>query len=225
MPNREELLRNYSPMVIQVATAMARRCPPSVDADDLITVGFLGLMDALDRYEDDRAASFASYARTRVRGAMIDELRRMDWVPRSVRSRAARIDEARGHLRDNLGREASQAELARALDVAPSNLEALERGARIRKVVSLDDPDQPSVADEDTRDPFEAMARAGLAQEIRQVLAGLSERDRTIVDLLYYRELSQREVAEVLGVTESRVCQLHTRLKERLRTRLAALMH
>lgn len=226
--NRNELILEYYPMVRRVAYRMARRLPRCVDAEDLVHIGVLGLIDAVDRFEPGRARSFSAYARIRVQGAMVDEMRKNDWVPRSVRNRAARLDRARKELALDLGREPTNEELAAHLGVDPERLDVLNRTADVRVLVSTEEggDDDGTVGETLTNADAEledTIARRHVSERVRDVLNDLPERERLIVDLYYYRDLNFKEIADVLGVTESRVSQLHTRMKRRLKDAVAEL--
>ncbi len=226
---RNQLITEYYPMVRRVAYKMVRSFPRCVDADDLIHIGLIGLMDAVDKYEHQRADSFRAYARMRVQGAILDEMRKNDWVPRSVRDRAARLDRSRKELAEQLGRAATHEELARFMGVSTDRLDELVRTADVRVLVSTEegDDDEGTIGDtlkSQAEDLFAVIERRDMDQSVRMAVADLSERDRVIVDLYYYRDLTFKEIAGVLGVTESRVSQLHTRLKKRLQEALADKM-
>ena len=223
---RHELIHEYAPMVKRVAYRMARNFPRSVDADDLYQIGMLGLMDAVERYEESRAVSFTAYVRMRVKGAILDEMRKQDWVPRSVRDRASAIDAARRELKEELGRVPTNAELAAHLEVTEERLEELLQTADVRILVSTEDgggDDSTSIGERLTSDAddldhsLERRSQAGL---VRAAIKGLPERDQLLIELYYYRDLNFKEIAEVLGVTESRVSQLHSRIRRRMRENL-----
>jgi len=226
--NRNDLILQYYPMVRQVAYRMARRLPRSVDAEDLVNIGVLGLMDAVDRFEEGRAPSFGAYARIRVQGAIVDEMRKNDWVPRSVRDRAGRIDKARTALTEELGRAPTHEELAAHLDVSVERLVQLNKTADVRVLVSTE---EGATEDGRIRDTLahpglgldELLTNRHVSEQVRQVLSQISEREQLIVDMYYYRDLTFKEIAQVLGVTESRVSQLHSRLKQRIRVRFSEL--
>ena len=224
-PDRDALILQYYPMVRRVAYKMARRLPRCVDADDLVNIGILGLIDAVDRFEPGRAPSFGAYARIRVQGAIVDEMRKNDWVPRSVRDRAQLLDRARTELRDSLEREPTATEIANRLGVDRDRLKELTRHARIRVLVSMEEGAGEdgrvgdTVADK-TESPADIVARQHVGSIVRDVIRDLPERERLIAEMYYFRDRTFREIAEVLGVTESRVSQLHTRMKKRIRENL-----
>jgi RNA polymerase sigma factor for flagellar operon FliA len=214
-------------MVRRVAYRMARNFPRSVDADDLYQIGMLGLMDAVERYDDSRAVSFTAYVRMRVKGAILDEMRKQDWVPRSVRDRANALNGARKELKEQLGRAPTRPEVAAFMEITEERLEELERTADVRVLVSTEeggDDDAASIGERLTDDDDNlgsTLERRSVAGLVRAAVNDLPERDQLIIDLYYYRDLNFKEIAEVLCVTESRVSQLHSRIRRRMRERLA----
>lgn len=225
---REALVLEFYPLVRRIAFGMASRFPACVDGEDLVNIGMIGLIDAVDRFEPDRGASFAGYVRIRVQGAIVDEMRKNDWVPRSVRDRGDRIAVGRDELAGRLGREPTDPELAKHLGVSESRLAELRDRAAIHHVVSLDDG-----TDED-HGPVNAVAHGGegpaeaaeaesFRVRVRSIVGELPERERMIVELYYFKELGFKEIGQLLGVTESRVSQLHTRVIQRLRARIQDL--
>jgi len=218
----ERLIMEYFPMVRRVATKMAQRYPSFIEIDDLVSIGTMGLIDAAHRYDRSRNATFASYALIRIKGAIVDELRKQDWVPRTVRARAREITEARHAVRRDHGRIASKL-VAKKLGLDVDTLANRERNSQVLTQVSMwetrSDSDQ-TIADgleSPTSTPSEFSDRADLNRTIQRALANLSERERTIVRLYYYEDRSFREIGEILGVTESRISQLHSRVKRKLR--------
>lgn len=220
--DRDQLILEYYPMVRQVAYRMARRFPQCVDADDLVNIGMIGLIDAVDRYQADRAPSFAAYARIRVQGAIVDEMRKNDWVPRSVRDRAAMIDRTRRELKEKLNRDPTTSEVAERLGVAKERLLELMQNANIRVLVSTEEggDDDVSVGERlksNVEDPEERTAREHLGAIVRTVIGELPEREQVIAEMYYFHDRTFKEIAAALNVTESRVSQLHTRMKKRIK--------
>ncbi len=222
---REKLILDHYPMVRRVAYRLVSRYPSCVEADDLVTIGMLGLIDAVDRFEHDRSISFSAYARIRVQGAIVDELRKVDWVPRSVRNRADRIAKSRDLLQERLGRPPTSAELAEHLGVEVGRLQEMIRDSTVRTLVSMDeggddeDPVRDRLAVEDD-DPLQHAMKSHMREVVRAAIGELPERERSLVEMYYYRDLTFKEIGKVLGVTESRISQLHSRLKKRLIARL-----
>jgi RNA polymerase sigma factor FliA len=226
---RQAMLEQHVPMVRRVAFRMASRYPSCVDVEDLVNMGMFGLIDAVDRFEADRSLSFTAYARIRVKGAIVDEMRRADWVPRSVRDRGDRLQQAREELKRELGRDATEDEVAAKMGVSEARLQALNTNSQIHAVVSMEE----TIGEDNTlgeaiagewEAPDASIEAADFRNLIRAAIGGLPERDRMIVELHYFRERGFREIGSILGVTESRVSQLHTRIMERLRPKLAALV-
>src|SRR5437763_8441362 len=230
---RDRLILGYSPLVKYAAGRLGSGLPAHVDEQDLVSYGLLGLIGAIERFDPDRDVKFETYAIARIRGAIIDELRALDWVPRSVRSRARDIERAITALEAKLGRAPTDEEIAQRLGVSGDELE--ESLAEISRssiaalaelwTVSGSGGDQVSLIDsiEDTEAPYPqgALSQTEMREAIADAIARLPEREKLVVTLYYYEELTLREIGEVLGVTESRVSQLHTKAVLRLKARLA----
>ena len=230
---RDRLIVTYAPLVKYVAGRLGSGLPAHVDDEDLVSYGLLGLIGAIERYDPDRDVKFETYAIARIRGAIIDELRALDWVPRSVRSRARDIERAIAELEAKLGRVPTDEEIAQKLGLTEDELnESLSEIAR-SSIAALDElwtisgssGDQVALIDtiEDTEapDPQGALSQTELREAIADAIARLPEREKLVVTLYYYEELTLREIGEVLGVTESRVSQLHTKAILRLKARLS----
>jgi RNA polymerase sigma factor for flagellar operon FliA len=228
---RDELILNYSPLVKYVAGRLASSLPQTVDTADLISYGIFGLIDAIEKFDPGRAIKFETYAISRIKGAIIDELRAMDWVPRSVRSRAREIEGAYVALENTLRRVPSDQEVAEHMNITLKEFQDLLAKLSYTSVVSFEelwvggerDEGQNaigSIKDDTAEDPV-AIFETG---EIKEILAGaidkLPDRERTVVALYYYEGLTLKEIGQVLGVTESRVSQLHTKAVLRLRAKL-----
>jgi RNA polymerase sigma factor for flagellar operon FliA len=225
--DKQQHLVQFAPLVKRIAHHMVARLPVSVDADDLIQVGMIGLMEALDRYEEMPGAQFATYAQQRIRGAMLDELRQMDWLPRSARKSMRQIEAAINALQQRLGRSPSEIEVAGELKV-PIDLyhEMLfdARGAQLLHYEDFgsgeeDDFLERNCADNDS-DPLVDLLDGDLRQTLIGAIDALPEREKTLMGLYYERELNFKEIGAVLGVSESRVCQMHSQAIARLRARL-----
>jgi len=228
---RDRLIMSYAPLVKFVAGRLGSGLPAHVDEGDLVSYGLLGLIGAIERYEPERDVKFETYALSRIRGAIVDELRAMDWVPRSVRSRAREIERAMTDFESRLHRAASDEELAKELGLSEDELvESLNDIGR-SSIAALDElwtlgtgGDQLALIDsiEDTSGlgPQSALAQAELKEALAEAISRLPEREKLVVTLYYYEELTLREIGEVLGVTESRVSQLHTKAILRLKGRL-----
>jgi RNA polymerase sigma factor for flagellar operon FliA len=230
---RERLILTYAPLVKYVAGRVGSGLPAHVDDNDLTQYGLLGLISAIERYDPDRDVKFETYAIARIKGSIIDELRAMDWVPRSVRSRAREIERAIAQLETELMRAPTDDEIARKLGVAEEDLdESLTQISR-SSIAALDElwtvsssGDQVALIDtiEDTQgpEPQSALAVTEQKEALGEAIARLPEREKLVITLYYYEELTLREIGEVLGVTESRVSQLHTKAILRLKARLGS---
>jgi RNA polymerase sigma factor FliA len=215
-----ELVERYLPLVKTVAGRVALTLPSHIDVQDLHSAGLVGLLDALRRFDPRSGSSFESYARLRIRGAILDELRRLDWVPRSVRDKARRVQEVMQELEQRTGRVPTAQDMARALKLTAEEYQQLLEDIRPATFVCLDsvrsaDSEEgathyESVQDERQRDPSEDAATHEMARMIVDRLEMLPEMQRKVLALYYFEDLRLREIAEVFGVTESRICQIHT---------------
>ncbi len=230
---KETLIIEFLPLVKYVAGRLAIGLPPSVEMDDLIGSGTLGLLSAVERYDPSRDNKFSTYAIARIRGSMLDELRSMDWIPRSVRKKARQVEEAYSKLESRLKRPATDDEVARELSVTVGDFLGMLDEVRGTALVSLDDQVNPrdggsttqvheTVQDHRLIDPGTAIE----VEKMRRVLEGaldmIPERERLVIILYYYEELTLKEIGDALGVSESRVSQIHTKAVLSLRGRLRA---
>jgi RNA polymerase sigma factor for flagellar operon FliA len=230
---RDRLILNYSPLVKYVAGRLGSGLPAHVDEGDLVSYGLLGLIGAIERYDPERDVKFETYAIARIKGAIIDELRAMDWVPRSVRSRAREIERAIGELERKLHRAPTDEEIAKKVGITVSELEDSLTEISRSSIAALDElwtvsssgGDQialiDTIEDTDAPDPQSSLSATEMREAIGEAIARLPEREKLVVTLYYYEELTLREIGEVLGVTESRVSQLHTKAILRLKSRLS----
>jgi RNA polymerase sigma factor for flagellar operon FliA len=232
---RDRLILTYAPLVKYVAGRLASGLPAHVDEGDLVSYGLLGLIGAIERYEPDRDVKFETYAIARIKGSIIDELRAMDWVPRSVRARARDIERAIAELERKLHRAPTDEEIAAKLgltqeelgdsltDISRSSIAALDElwtvntggggGDQVALIDTIEDTDAP--------DPQGTLSQTEMKEAVGEAIARLPDREKLVVTLYYYEELTLREIGEVLGVTESRVSQLHTKAILRLKARLS----
>lgn len=231
---REALILEHTPMIRYVAGRIAMRLPSHVPLEDLSSAGVLGLIDAVDKYDPSLNVKFKTYAEFRIRGAILDELRAMDWVPRSVRKKSSRLEDTYHKLQNQLGRAASDEEVAQALGVSLDEFFTLLDEVKGVSLLSLDDQQSPlgqldseqvldALGREDTEDPLSQLGLAELRRQVAQAIEGLPEKEKLVVSLYYYDELTMREIGEVLGYTESRISQMHTKAILRLRARLRDL--
>jgi RNA polymerase sigma factor for flagellar operon FliA len=230
---RDRLILTYAPLVKYVAGRLGSGLPAHVDEGDLVSYGLLGLIGAIERFDPNRDIKFETYAISRIKGSIIDELRSLDWVPRSVRSRAREIERAIGELEARLGRAPTDEEIAGRIGITENELQDSLSDISRSSIAALDElwtitgdtGDQVSLLDtiEDTEgpEPQTALARTEMREALGEAIARLPEREKLVVTLYYYEELTLREIGEVLGVTESRVSQLHTKAILRLKARLS----
>ncbi|MBU6429048.1 MAG: FliA/WhiG family RNA polymerase sigma factor [Cyanobacteria bacterium REEB65] len=224
---REQLILQYAPLVRYVVGRLAVTLPPTIDHEDLYGYGLIGLIQAIEKFSLDRGVKFETYAITRIRGAIIDELRSQDWVPRSVRSRARDVAEAMSQLEAELGRPASEEEVARKLGITVQDLAHI-LGQESSPFLSLDELVQVSddgqsitwldtMAD-DRPGPAQVLDDAEFREQLGKAIDALPEREKLLLSLYYQEGLTLKEIGLVLKVSESRVCQLHTQAALRLRT-------
>jgi RNA polymerase sigma factor FliA len=232
---RDRLILTYAPLVKYVAGRLGSGLPAHVDEGDLVSYGLLGLISAIDRYDPDRDIKFETFAIARIRGAIIDELRALDWVPRSVRSRARQIERAIRELEAKLGRAPTDEEIATKVGITVAELEDSFTDISRSSIAALDElwsvsseGDEVSLLDTledpDSIRPAEALDETEVREAIAEAIARLPEREKLVITLYYYEELTLREIGEVLGVTESRVSQLHTKAVLRLKARIAGVV-
>ncbi|MEO5352975.1 MAG: FliA/WhiG family RNA polymerase sigma factor [Magnetococcus sp. XQGC-1] len=227
---RDELILKYAPMVKYIASRIATKLPQSVDMDDLIQVGILGLIDAVSKFDPQRGIKFQTYADFRIRGAILDELRAVDWVPRAVRQVASQIQEIYFQLEGELGYPADDADVARQMGISLTEFYQHLDAVRGVSILSFDDL-RPSLDDEEWDamdlmadpnlvDPVEAIGLQELRLAISQAIQDLPEKERLVITLYYFEELTMSEIGEVLGLTESRISQLHSKAALRMRGRI-----
>lgn len=215
----EDIVKNYLPLVKTVVGRLAMTLPPHVDLEDLYSSGLVGLLNAIRKYDPTSKASFESYARVRIRGSVIDELRRLDWVPRSLHSKARKVKTAMMKLEQEMGRTPTDAEMAKELEISIDEYLNLLTEIKPASFISIDSVSSSeegegasfaeSVADERLESPEDGASRRELAQLIADQLEQLPEMQRKVLALYYFEDLRLREIAEVFGLTESRICQIH----------------
>jgi len=227
LADRSGWVEQYAPLVKRIALHMMARLPASVEASDVIQAGMVGLIDAVSRYEETQGAQFETYAVQRIRGAILDELRRNDWLPRSVRKNARLIEGAIRTLEHRAGRPPQESEIAAHLNLSLTDYQHMLQEARGHQILYSEDfrdPDSDSAFEGSAPDERDGVLDALLDDELRgrvvKAVEELPEREKLVMSLYYEKELNLREIGEVMGVTESRVCQLHTQAVARLRSRL-----
>jgi RNA polymerase sigma factor for flagellar operon FliA len=231
--SRDQLIEMYLPLIRTVACALASRLPSCVDADDLTGVGVMGLIDAVEKYDHAKCDSFKNYARIRIKGAMLDELRSLDWVQRSVRQVAAQLDRERTALEHALGRGVTGAELAQSMGLDMPRYHQLRDRTGGPGMVSFEDIGADSgeeqrsflecVEDSSATAPDDQTNRSKIRTVLEDAIASLSKRQRLVIGLYYVEELNLKEIGSILGVTESRVSQIHTRAVKTLRQRMKSM--
>jgi RNA polymerase sigma factor FliA len=229
---RDQLVLAYSPLVKHVAGRIASRMPPHVDLADLVAYGLAGLIEAVERYDPARGVQFESFASLRIRGAIIDAMRALDWVPRAVRDEARELERTSADLLVRLQRLPTDAELATALEIDGEELDARLQRAANAQLVALDQPwgfngsdAAPTtmldfLPDPDAGDPADISDRAELADQVAAAVRQLSGREQTVLALRYHQDLTYAEIGEVFDVTESRISQIHTKSMLNLRVLL-----
>jgi RNA polymerase sigma factor FliA len=230
---RERLILHYSPLVKYVAGRVGVGLPPNIEQADLVSYGIFGLIDAIQKFDIERAIKFETYAISRIKGAIIDELRAIDWIPRSVRYKAREVEKAYAALEARLHRTPNESEVADELGIALEDLHAIFSQVSFVNVIALDEllnvggerGDKLSLVDtlEDTKaeDPVAAFETEETKYLLARAINTLPEREKIVVTLYYYEGLTLAEIGQVLGVTESRICQMHTKAVLQLRGKLA----
>jgi RNA polymerase sigma factor for flagellar operon FliA len=227
--DKQQLVIQYAPLVKRIAFHLMARLPASVQVEDLIQNGMIGLLDACGRFVDGQGAQFETYAVQRIRGAMLDGLRENDWVPRSVRREMRRVESAILQLEHQHGRQPNETELAESLDMPLADYQRLLGDARGHQLLSLEDMGGRGEGDEEfldrhesgvSLDPLALLLEDDMRSTLVRAIEALPEREKLVMSLYYEEELNLREIGEVLGVTESRVCQLHSQAVARLRAKM-----
>lgn len=222
----EDLVPRYAPLVKRIAYHLMCRLPPNVQVDDLIQAGMIGLLDASRHYDAGQGASFETYAGIRIRGAMLDEIRKGDWAPRSLHRKVREVAKAVREIESQQGRDAADQEVAERLGITLDEYYHIVQHANEHRVFSFEDvPTKIEGVTEGLTDkipePLENMQNSGFKEALAKAIAGLPERERMVMSLYYDNELNLRETGEVLGVSESRVCQIHGQAVIRLRARMS----
>jgi RNA polymerase sigma factor for flagellar operon FliA len=224
----DDLVTRHAGLVKRIAYHLMSRLPPNVQADDLIQAGMLGLLEASRNYDPTQGASFETYAGIRIRGSMIDEIRRSDWTPRSVHRKARMVSDAMREIENAEGRDARDVEVAEALNLSLKEYHQILKDSTGSRVFSLDELTAvgeinitPATGKNTYEGPFEGLQKDAFKNALAEAIAGLPERERLVISMYYDDELNLREIGQVLGVSESRVCQIHSQATLRLRSRLS----
>ncbi|MBC7397049.1 MAG: FliA/WhiG family RNA polymerase sigma factor [Bdellovibrionales bacterium] len=229
--NREKLIREYAGLIKFIAQKIAARLPSNIELDDLISSGVIGLMDAIEKYDSNRDNKFKTYAEFRIRGAILDELRSQDWVPRSVREKAKILERAYSKIEQEKGRQANDEEVCIELGLSTEQYHEMINEVRSVSLLSYDDLTNLSNADKRSLHgngeagskvptPFSEVSVAGLKKLVSEAIEDLPEKQRLVLSLYYYEDLNLKEIGRVLDVTESRVSQLHSQAILKLKARL-----
>lgn len=222
---KENPLLRHAGLVKRIAYHLLNRLPPSVQVDDLIQAGMLGLLEASRNYDPTQGASFETFAGIRIRGAMLDEIRRLDWTPRSVHRKARQLSEAMQAVENATGRDATPHEVAEKMGISLDDYHAIVADASRTKLFSYD---QPEVSGEfndvqpQQSNPFEELNQEGFQQDLATAIRSLPEREQLVMSLYYDNELNLKEIGQVLEVSESRVCQIHGQALLRIRAKMQA---
>ena len=231
---RDQFIRQYMPLVKYVAGKVSSGMPESVEFDDLVGYGQFGLLDAISKYDPDKNVKFKTYAVTRIRGAIFDELRELDWVPRSVRQKSREIEDTITELEAKLGRTASDAEIAKAMGMTESEYESVVMKVSGTNILSLndvwysnDDSDNMSIGDNieapNSMNPDVIVEREEIKRVIIQAINELPQNEKMVIILYYHEDLTFKEIGKVLNVSESRISQLHSKANLRLRAKLTSI--
>ena len=226
--DKNQLLEEHAPLVKKLAHQLKAKLPPSVEVDDLVQAGMIGLLDAVGRYEENHGAQFETYAVQRIRGAMLDELRNSDWLPRSIRQNMRKIEVAMNKLQQKLGRAPLEAEIAKELKISLEEYqEMLNEGSGHQLVYYEDFHDKDEnehfldrYCIDEQGDPLQALMNSGFREAVIHAIEVLPEREKILMGLYYEQEMNLKEIGAVMGVSESRVCQLHGQAIARMRSRL-----
>lgn len=224
--NADELVTKHAPLVKRIAYHLMGRLPSTIQPDDLIQAGMIGLLEAARNYDENQGASFKTYAGIRIRGAMLDEIRKNDWVPRSVHKNAREISQIVREIENKTGRDARDREIADEMGLSLDEYHKLLQSASGQRIFSFDDSSNDgkslseTYADKRTG-PFDLLESEGFREQLIDAIAGLPERERLVMALYYDEELNLREIGTIIGVSESRVSQIHSQAVIRLQARLA----
>lgn len=225
--DKNSLLTEHMPLVKRLAHQMKAKLPASVEVDDLIQAGMMGLLDAINRYEENHGAQFETYAVLRIRGAMVDELRSSDWMPRSTRANMRKVEQAMATLQQQLGRPPSESEVAKSLKLSLADYQDLLGDSGGHQLVYYEDFHDEDGNDSfldryavDDDDPLKSLLDTDFRQTVIDAIDALPPREKMLMGLYYEEELNLKEIGAVMGVSESRVSQLHSQAVARLRTYL-----
>jgi RNA polymerase sigma factor for flagellar operon FliA len=232
---RGKIINEFAPLIKYIASRIAIRLPPHIDLNDLINAGVIGLIDAIEKFDASKQIKFKTYAEFRIRGAILDELRSMDWVPRSVRQKARKVEDAYSRLEYNLGRPASDDEVAKEMNVDMDTFYRLLSETASVSLLSLDDLGEDDndlskrnllefIIQDDKDWPSHKIRYAEVRTMVAKAIQSLPEKECMVISLYYYDELTMKEIGHVLKFTESRVSQIHTKAILRLRSKMQKIL-
>ncbi len=236
---QEQMVLQYAPLIKYIASRLALRLPSHISLDDLISSGIIGLIDAIHKFDPSKNISFKTYAEFRIKGAILDELRSLDWIPRSVRKKTHLLENAYAELQKTLGRPAEPDEVAESLGMDIEEFYQLLDETKAVSLVELEavwkaisgsaelaDNEMPEILqDENVRDPFMAVHFSQLQEVMVRGIEALPDKEKLLISLYYYEELTMKEIGQIMGYTESRISQLHTQAMLRLRAKLREYFH
>jgi RNA polymerase sigma factor for flagellar operon FliA len=235
-PLKEQIVLEHTPLIRYIVNRIAVRLPSHIELDDLHNTGVIGLMDAIEKYDPDKNCKFKTYAEFRIKGAILDQLRSLDWVPRSVRQKSRKLEKAYGEVEQRRGRAATEDEVADSLGLEIGKFHGLLNQVRGVSLVNLEeirgtnsDGDRAGtfadiIEDVHAENPFASLKVLETKQVISDTISTLPEKERLVVSLYYYEDLNMKEIGNILGITESRVCQIHTKAVLRLRSKLKGIV-
>ncbi len=227
---REQLIIEYAPLVKLVAGKLSMYLGYNVEFDDLVGYGVFGLIDAIDKFDYGKGVKFETYASLRIRGAILDQIRKMDWIPRTVRQKQKELDGAYRRIEERTGRPATDEQVAEELGISVDELDDLQNETKISNIISLDEyMEQGDVrveprADKDYMQPEKVVEKGELKRLLLEVLETLTDKEKKVITLYYYEELTLKEISRVLEVSESRVSQLHSKALIKMKQRLGGSM-
>lgn len=220
--SKAQLVQKYESKVRLIAGRLASNLPASVDVEDLVSVGFIGLMDAADKFNPSHGVKFSTYAEFRIRGAILDELRSQDWVPHCARGKARSIETAYHKLERESGRRPTEAEVGKEMGLSRDRLQKLKNRVGSLTMVSLEDQEEPVVESSEATNPFISALKRDQQSFIEHLLMSLSDEEKLVLRCYYLRGLNLKEISQIMALTESRISQIHTKAIIRLKERLKA---
>lgn len=226
-PNQEDLVKQYAPLVKRIAYHLMVRLPASVEVDDLIQVGLIGLMDAINRFDGSQGAQFESYATQRIRGSMLDDLRDADWLPRHIRQKSRQIEATISKLEQRLRRSPSEGEISKEMGLSLDGYQAMLGDVKGNQLLYYEDFTDEDSSDflerylaDNMADPLSLLYDEGFRQGLIDAIDDLPDREKNLMGMYYEQDMNLKEIGAVMGVSESRVCQLHSQAVARLRVKM-----